>query len=199
MKKTILTILALLIAPVMAFALPGSSVYPNAKAGNEFGPVPCAGCHKSNGDFEKNIYVDVRDNKGASLINKEGVAEIPFKAGETTELEVVVGLKDQDKKAKLAGWFVNVPQGASLAHGSVNYCYQRLNYEVPPQFTADKKPYRTFDKHSISFPKYFAPTETELWVGVGGKATDLEPGSDGRKGTMGLKTIKLKWVKDTLN
>ncbi|MBI5814887.1 MAG: hypothetical protein HZB29_04670 [Nitrospinae bacterium] len=194
MKKIILALAAAIVLPSWALALPGSSVYPDPKKGP--GPNPCSSCHKNNAEFEKNIYIDVRDDKGVSLINKEGAAEIPFRPGESTVVDVVVGIKDPDPKAKVAGWFVNLPMGAALVHGSVNYCYQRLNYEVHSQFAVDNTNYRTHDKHVVTFHRYFSPAETELWVGVGGKATDTEPGSDARKGTLGLKNIKLKWVKD---
>jgi hypothetical protein len=199
MKKVVFALIALFLAPVAALALPGSSVYPNpsAKVGTPYGPQPCEACHKNNADFEKNVYVDIRDDKGGSLM-KDGVAEIPFKPGESTVVQIVVGLNEQDAKAKVAGWFVNLPMGSSLARGSVNYCYQRINYELPSLNSADGKPFRTQDRHSITFHRYFAPTESEMWVGVGGKATDTEAGSDARKGTLGLKTIKIKWVKDVM-
>jgi len=199
MRKQIIAIAAAAAVASAAWALPGSSTYPNEKLGSPYGPVPCAGCHKSNPAFENNVFIDVRDHSGASLMTGADTAEIPWKPGETAELHVVVGLKDQDPNGKVAGWFFNLPAGVTLAKGSVNYCYQRINYDVPSQFTSDDKPYRTTDIHHVSFPKYMAPAETELWVGVGAKATGLEAGSPARKETMGLKTIKLKWVHDTMN
>lgn len=195
MKKFIIALAALLIAPSVALALPGSSVYPNAKRGSEFGPVPCAACHKSNPAFENNLFVDVRDENGRSLSNGKGEFDVNWMPGETTTIQVVVGLNKSDRKGKLAGWFVNLPMGASLANGSVNYCYQRINYEKPSEFTADNKKYRSNDAHSITFHRYMSPQTTELWFGVGGKATDTPAGSPERKGTLGLGSVKINWVK----
>jgi len=196
MRNLLFSLALLMSVPAVAFALPGSSVYPKADKGYEFNPVPCAVCHKSNKQFEENVYVDVRDDSGASLVDDKGIAQISWAPGKTTTIQVVVGLKKQDTKAELAGWFVNLPLGASLARGSVNYCYQRINYETGVgMFSADEKPYLTTDTHHVTFHRYMKPQTTELWIGVGGKATETSPGSPERKGTLGLKTIKLNWVK----
>ncbi len=194
MKKLLIMFAVMMAIPSMALALPGSSVYPNAKRGNEFGPVKCGACHKSNPQFEDNVYVDVRDENGNSLVS-DGVAEVPWMPGKSTSIQVVVGLKKQDKAARLAGWFVNLPAGTSLKNGSVNYCYQQINYGVKSEFSADGKPFRTFDTHSITFHRYMKPQETELWVGVGSKGTDTPAGSPARKATLGLKTLKIRWIK----
>lgn len=187
-----------------AAALPGSSVYPKPDhkiwekvKGNNNGPVPCAACHLSSPKYEKNVYIDIRDAKGKSLVSN-GEANVPFKPGETTEVNVVVGLKTQDKTAKHAGWFLNLPLEATLANGSVNYCYQRINYPIESEFSVDGKPYLTGDRHYINFGQYAPPQSTEIWVGVGSRSTDTKAGSDARKETLGLKSMKINWVKDDM-
>lgn len=197
MKKTFVLLAALWAVSVSAaWALPGSSVYPNADKGSPYGPVYCgaAGCHKSSAKFDANIFYDIRDKDGKSLMNESGEVDIPWKPGTTTVVHVVAGLKEQDASAKVAGWFLNLPSGVTNASNRVNYCYHRINYEVGSQLAQDKVQWRTGDAIHLTFHRYMAPTASELWLGVGGKATDEKQGTPERLGTLTLKTVKVNWV-----
>ncbi|MFW2332111.1 MAG: hypothetical protein ACN4E2_07480 [Nitrospinota bacterium] len=205
MRNLIIYMTILLLSTSTAYALPGSSVYPKPDnkiwtkvSGRTHGPVPCAACHTSSKQYEKNIYIDIRDAKGRSMVSK-GIANIPYKPGKTATIQVVVGLRKQDKSAKVAGWFFNLPQDSSLAKGSVNYCYQAINYPGGSLFAVDKREYRTSSTHYITFDKYFEPSSTLLWVGIGSKATEMADGSaDERKGTLGLASMKVNWILDDM-
>jgi len=156
--------------------------------------LPCSDCHISNLKFEKNIYIDIRLATGESLVDSHGVAHIPWEAGETLDLVIVLGLEKQDLEGKASGWFINLPAGSTLWPGELPYGYRRINYEKPGEFTADGAQFRAWSGLKLTFGREPPGAETELWAGVGAKATDKYPGSTERRRTLGLRRLLIKWV-----
>jgi len=177
-----------------ASALPelSSTFHPSPE--KSYGPAPCKTCHLSNIWFEGNIYIDVRLPSGRSLVGQDGFAVVPWEPGETISLVIVVGLSRQNLNGKVAGWFMNLPDGAAVKPGTSWYGNRRINYERQGAFTADGVEYRVTGELTVTMGRGMVPGKTELWVGVGETATDKFPGASQRKRTLGLRRLPVKWV-----
>ena len=177
-----------------AWALPELSSTFNPSPEKRPGPAPCKSCHLSSIGFEKNMYIDVRLPSGQSLVDKDGFAVIPWEPGETVSLVIVVGLSRQNLSGKVAGWFMNLPDGATVKPGTLWYGNRRINYERQGAFTADGVEYRVTGELTVTMGRRMIPMMTELWVGVGEKATEKYPGASQRKRTLGLRRLPVKWI-----
>ncbi|MDH5639351.1 MAG: hypothetical protein OEZ04_12765 [Nitrospinota bacterium] len=186
--------IAILATGAKAHAMPEFSAGPAFFPDGGYGPAPCGSCHGNNRRFKTNVFLDLLGADGKSLVGQDGQAYVNFRAGEGAELTLVTGLVRQDLKAKTAGWYFNLPDGAKPWPGYLKYGIARLNYEQGGGFTVDGMEFRVYTRIKVYFGVGMKAGKTEIWVGAGEKPSDKYPGSLERKNTLGLSRLLVNWA-----